>query len=75
MIDRKAAKELLHIDGWLSRSAEIVGRGKDAYLIDVLLQEAGDSVMMKLGEAANRMSRPGCARTRRGRMGAGRRQP
>ena len=56
-MDRKAAKELLHIDGWLDRSAEIVELGKDAYLADDLLQEAGDSLMMKLGEAANRMSR------------------
>src|SRR5450631_4318691 len=56
-MDRKAAKELLHIDGWLDRSAQIVERGKDAYLADDLLQEAGDSLMMKLGEAANRLSR------------------
>src|SRR5450756_1202961 len=56
-MDRKAAKELLHIDGWLDRSAEIVARGKDAYLADDLLKEAGDSLMMKLGEAANRLSR------------------
>ena len=34
-----------------------VERGKDAYLADHLLQEAGDSLMMKLGEAANRLSR------------------
>jgi hypothetical protein len=46
-MDRKAAKELLHIDGWLDRSAQIVERGKDAYLADDLLQEAGDSLMMK----------------------------
>jgi hypothetical protein len=56
-MDRAAAKELLHIEGWLDRSAQIVERGKDAYLADDLLQEAGDSLMMKLGEAANRLSR------------------
>jgi len=56
-MDRKAAKELLHIEGWLDRSAEIVARGKDDYLSDALLQEAGDSLMMKLGEAAKRLSR------------------
>lgn len=56
-MDLRAAKELLHIDGWLERSAEIVARGKDDYLGDALLQEAGDSLMMKLGEAANRLSR------------------
>lgn len=53
----KAAKELLHIQSWLSRVDEIVQRGKAAYLADALLQEAGDSLMMKLGEAANRLSR------------------
>lgn len=56
-MDRKAAKELLHIEGWLERVDEIIQRGTDAYLADELLQEAGDSLMMKLGEAANRLSR------------------
>ncbi len=58
-MDHKAAKELLHIQGWLERVEEIVKRGKDAYLTDALLQEAGDSLMMKLGEAANRLSKLG----------------
>jgi hypothetical protein len=56
-MDRKAAKELIHIQGWLERVDAIIRRGKDAYLADDLLQEAGDSLMMKLGEAANRLSR------------------
>ena len=59
MIDRPAAKELLHIRTWLHRVDEIVHRGKDAYLGDDLLQEAGDSLMMKLGEAANRLAKLG----------------
>lgn len=58
-MDRKAAKELLHIRAWLTRVEEIVDRGRDAYLDDDLLQEAGDSLMMKLGEAANRLSKLG----------------
>lgn len=58
-MDRKAAKELLHIRGWLERVDEIVLRGEDAYRADDLLQEAGDSLMMKLGEAANRLARLG----------------
>lgn len=58
-MDRRAAKELHHIRSWLTRSDEIVARGKDAYLLDELLQEAGDSLMMKLGEAANRLSKSG----------------
>ncbi|MDN4475793.1 DUF86 domain-containing protein [Demequina sp. SYSU T00192] len=58
-MDRRAAKELLHIEGWLDRVDEIAQRGRDAYLADDLLQEAGDSLMMKLGEAANRLARLG----------------
>ena len=58
-MDLKGAKELLHIQAWLVRIDEIVRRGKDEYLAYVLLQEAGDSLMMKLGEAANRLSRLG----------------
>jgi hypothetical protein len=45
-MDRKAAKELVHIHGWLDRVQEIVERGQDAYLADALLQEAGDSLRM-----------------------------
>lgn len=59
MMDVRAAKELLHIEAWLARSDGIVARGHDAYLTDDILQEAGDSLMMKLGEAANRLSRLG----------------
>lgn len=48
-MDRRAAKELLHIQAWLVRADEIVARGRSTYLADDLLQEAGDSLMMKLG--------------------------
>ena len=58
-MDGRAAKELLHVQGWLGLVEEIVKRGQDAYLADQLLQEAGDSLMMKLGEAANRLARLG----------------
>lgn len=58
-MDRKAARELLHIEAWLQRVDDITQRGREAYLADALLQEAGDSLMMKLGEAANRQSRLG----------------
>ena len=50
---------MLHIQSWLDRVDDVVRRGKEAYLADNLLQEAGDSLMMKLGEAANRLSRLG----------------
>ncbi len=59
MIDRKVAKELLHLHDWLDRAQAIVDRGRETYLSDDLLQEAGDSLMMKLGEASNRLSRAG----------------
>lgn len=55
-MDRKTAKELIHIRDWLEHVSEIVARGHAAYMEDVLLQEAGDSLMMKLGEAAKRLS-------------------
>ena len=58
-MDRRAAKELLHIRGWLERADAIASQGKAAYLADDLLQEAGDSLMMKLGEAANRLAKLG----------------
>ena len=46
---RRAAKELLHVQEWLGRVDEITRRGKHAYFQDPLMQEAGDSLMMKLG--------------------------
>jgi len=56
-MDRMAAKELLHIRQWLDRVDEITGRGKGEYLAAALLQEAGDSLMMKVGKAANRLAK------------------
>lgn len=53
----RGAKELSHIRGWLDGVELIVARGRHAYLDDLILQEAGDSLMMKLGEAANRLAR------------------
>lgn len=58
-MDRRTAKELLHVAHWLDRCAAVTAQGKDAYLADDLLQEAGDSLMMKLGESANRLVRLG----------------
>ena len=56
-MDRKVAKELLHGRDWLDRAQDVVARGQEAYTTDELLQEAGDSLMMKLGEAAGRLAR------------------
>jgi uncharacterized protein with HEPN domain len=58
-MDRKVAKELLHVRDWLDRAHDVVARGHEAYTTDELLQEAGDSLMMKLGEAAGRLARAG----------------
>ena len=51
-MDRRTAKEYLHIRDWIDVAAQIVVRGEDAYMTDAVAQEAGDSIMMKLGEAA-----------------------
>lgn len=61
---------MLHIQAWLARADEVVKRGKDDYLADELLQDAGDSLMMKLGEAPNRLVTARCFGSRRGRVGA-----
>lgn len=53
----RAAKELLHIRDWIGTLDGIVERGRQPYLDSMVLQEAGDSLMMKIGEAANRLSR------------------
>ena len=58
-MDRRAAKEPARIQAWLDRVEQIAEWGEDGYLADALLQEAGDSLMMKVGEAANRLSRLG----------------
>ncbi|WFP16934.1 HepT-like ribonuclease domain-containing protein [Citricoccus muralis] len=44
-------KELLHIQRCLSVSASMVVHGKAAYDEDPIAQEAGESVMMNIGEA------------------------
>ena len=58
-MDRKTAKEFLHLRDWLGKAQELIGAGRDAYTNDQFRQEAGDSLMMKLGEAANRLLRAG----------------
>ncbi len=58
-MDVRTAKEVLHVQTWLTRASEIVTRGQDAYLQDDLLQEAGDSLMMTVGEAAGRLAKAG----------------
>ncbi len=58
-MDQNAAKNLLHIRSWLELVQEINERGKGASSADELLQEVGDSLPIKLGEASNPLSRLG----------------
>lgn len=55
-MQRHTAKEFVHVDAWLTVAESIVSAGEAAYLRDAILQEAGDSVMIKLGEAAKRLA-------------------
>lgn len=58
-MDRKTAKELLHLRDWLALVQQIVDAGESEYLADPLNQEAGDSLMMKIGELSRRLSDAG----------------
>lgn len=55
----RTAKEYLHLRDWLTKASVIVSSGREEYDQNELLQEAGDSLMMKIGEAANRLGRAG----------------
>lgn len=55
----RIAKEFLHLDSWLDQVDQIAELGRQRCLTDNLPQEAGDSLMMKLGEAANRLAHHG----------------
>ena len=68
-MDRKAAKELIHIKGWLDRVDEIVERGKDAYLADDLLQGSrrlADDEARRGGQPALKARGAGAGRSRVG---------
>ncbi len=58
-MELRVAKELLHIQRWLSLAVVIVARGRDAYLADEMAQEAGDSLMIKIGEASKTLASRG----------------
>lgn len=58
-MDIRVAKELLHIHRWLSIAASIVARGQAAYEADPVAQEAGDSLMIKIGEASKHLAQLG----------------
>jgi uncharacterized protein with HEPN domain len=58
-MSRRVAKEYLHLRDWIARANELVSAGEVVYFDSHLLPEAGDSLLMKIGEAANRLSRLG----------------
>ena len=58
-MDLRIAQDLLHIKRWLSIAASIVARGRNAYDTDPVAQEAGDSLMIKIGEASKNLAARG----------------
>lgn len=58
-MDTRDAKDLLHLRDWLQLVEQIVGDGKQAYSANAFAQEAGDALMMKVGEAAKRLASRG----------------
>ena len=58
-MDLRVAKELLHIREWLAMAGKLADQGRTDYEASGLLQEAGDSLMMKIGEAAARLDKAG----------------
>jgi len=53
----KVAYELIHLSAWFQRIEELTAHGRDQYLSDALMMEAGDSLLMKIGESINRISK------------------
>lgn len=58
-MELRVAKELLHIKRWLGVVDSIVDGGKAAYDRDPVAQEAGDSLMIKIGEASKYLAASG----------------
>ncbi len=58
-MELRVAKELLHIQRWLDVVSSIVDGGKAAYDRDLVAQEAGDSLMIKIGEASKYLAASG----------------
>lgn len=58
-MEARVARELLHSERRLGIAASIVARGRDAHEADDVAQEAGDSLMIKIGEAAKTLAARG----------------
>ncbi len=55
----KVAYEFIHLFGWFQRIENLTVQGKDHYLSEPIFMEAGDSLLMKIGESINRISKMG----------------
>jgi len=55
-MDLRDAKDLLHLRRRFGFAAELVARGETEYLADELAQEAGDSLILKVGEASKNIA-------------------
>lgn len=58
-MDRSSAKELLHLRDWLALVQQIVDEGEAECHANPLSQEAGDSLMMRIGGLSRRLSDAG----------------
>ena len=58
-MELRVAKELLHIQRWLEIVSSIVEGGKASYDRNPVAQEAGDSLMIKIGEASKYLASRG----------------
>lgn len=58
-MELRVAKELLHIKRWLDIVSSIVEGGKASYDRNPVAQEAGDSLMIKIGEASKYLASRG----------------
>lgn len=58
-MELRVAKELLHVKRWLGVVESVVDGSKAAYDRDPVAQEAGDSLMIKIGEASKYLAASG----------------
>ena len=59
MIPEKVAYELIHLFDWFKRIEELTPHGHGQYMSNALIMEAGDSLLMKIGESIKRILKTG----------------
>jgi uncharacterized protein with HEPN domain len=59
VIPEKVAHELIHLFDWFKRIEELTAHGHGQYMSNALIMEAGDSLLMKIGESIKRISKTG----------------